>query len=146
MPTDTSSNKWSKYILATKIVRYIFGLAILIFLFVGVPLLSHQSPVLIFMFTVSFPGALFVDPLLIAGLYFMFTGKFRPRIDITAFIIIIACIIAFISLIKNSGPACPQDYNPVCGTDEKTYQNRCVAESQNHITVAHEGECKNSTK
>ena len=37
--------------------------------------------------------------------------------------------------------ACTQEYNPVCGVDGKTYGNRCEAEKQARVKVAHAGEC-----
>lgn len=43
------------------------------------------------------------------------------------------------------GAVCPQIYEPVCGVNGKTYANRCVAQAQERVTVAHEGECKIGT-
>jgi hypothetical protein len=45
--------------------------------------------------------------------------------------------------VQNTGEAvlCTQELKPVCGVDDKTYSNRCVAEQQNKVKVAHEGEC-----
>jgi len=37
---------------------------------------------------------------------------------------------------------CTKEYKPVCGINEKTYSNRCVAIKQNGVRVAYEGRCK----
>ncbi|MCX6654320.1 MAG: Kazal-type serine protease inhibitor, partial [Candidatus Bathyarchaeota archaeon] len=42
---------------------------------------------------------------------------------------------------KPNETICAQDYTPVCGADNQTYSNRCVAESKG-VTIAYGGECK----
>ena len=41
---------------------------------------------------------------------------------------------------------CPKEYGPQCGTDGKTYSDRCVmraaiCESDGEVVLAHSGEC-----
>ncbi|MFP4656067.1 MAG: Kazal-type serine protease inhibitor domain-containing protein [Candidatus Woesearchaeota archaeon] len=37
---------------------------------------------------------------------------------------------------------CTREFDPVCGSDGKTYSNSCVAKEQNGVEIAHEGECE----
>ena len=75
------------------VLRFIFGLAILGWLFFGIPKVIHQSPYLIIMASVStlLPVSL---PLVLAALYFIFTVRFRWRFDIFALIIAVVCLVA----------------------------------------------------
>ena len=43
--------------------------------------------------------------------------------------------------LEDDAVMCTMDYRPVCGIDGETYSNRCVAEEQNRVRVAYEGEC-----
>jgi len=45
------------------------------------------------------------------------------------------------SVREGENVVCTEEYRPVCGVDGKTYFNRCNAEKQNRVKVAHEGEC-----
>ena len=42
---------------------------------------------------------------------------------------------------EESVVVCTEEYAPVCGIDNQTYSNRCAAEQQARVPVAHEGEC-----
>jgi len=44
----------------------------------------------------------------------------------------------------NTEITCTMDYTPVCGCDDKTYSNACIAENHHGVTSWEEGPCENS--
>lgn len=48
--------------------------------------------------------------------------------------------ILFLAGCLGGGKGCPDNYDPVCGEDEKTYRNPCLA-NESGVPIAHEGRC-----
>ncbi|MFA5413508.1 MAG: hypothetical protein WC348_03135 [Patescibacteria group bacterium] len=108
----TPQIKKNYWLSAARIFRYVFGIGLIIFIFVGVPLSTSQSPLIMFLFIITFPVAFIIDPIILAGLYFMFTSKFRWRLDVTIFLIIILCFVGLYFLIyqdNQQGPSIKGD-------------------------------------
>lgn len=100
MEENIKTNIWFKLISGG--ARYILGILILAsgpltLLFLGKDLttIAHAivHPLLTF----------FVTPQIIIGFYFMFTGKWRPRIDFTLFLVAAALIYAFSTFARSFG-------------------------------------------
>merc|ERR1712000_430045 len=45
---------------------------------------------------------------------------------------------------ENEGCICPEVYQPVCGSNDKTYSNNCTANCE-EVTVQYEGACTTTT-
>uniref|UniRef100_A0A8C9HJJ6 Kazal-like domain-containing protein n=1 Tax=Piliocolobus tephrosceles TaxID=591936 RepID=A0A8C9HJJ6_9PRIM len=48
--------------------------------------------------------------------------------------------------IKGLKIACPRDWRPICGTDQKTYSNECTLYQEFQPRKLHEGECIQCTR
>jgi hypothetical protein len=92
MEENIKKNIWLKLVFGG--ARYVLGILIiasgtitLLFLGKDPMVIAHSifHPLLTF----------FVTPQIIIGLYFMFTGKWKPRIDFTLFLIAVALAYAF---------------------------------------------------
>jgi hypothetical protein len=106
----------------TPIARFIFGLALLAWLFFGIPAVIQQSSYFIIMvsLTTLLPVSL---PLVLAALYFIFTGKFRWRFDILALIIAVVCLVAL---------------NRMLNINRFLFQNNIKGEVKLEVTVLRE--------
>jgi len=77
----------------TGIGRYIFGFIIMLSPLLVV-LLTGNNPKIILLGLFTPPITLIIAPQILIGLYFMFTGKTRIRIDVTLLILVIICTMA----------------------------------------------------
>jgi hypothetical protein len=77
----------------TGIGRYIFGFIIMISPLI-VTLLTGNNPKIILLGLFTPPITLIIAPQILIGLYFMFTGKTRIRVDVTLLILVIICTMA----------------------------------------------------
>ena len=92
MEENIKTNIWLKLILGG--ARYVLGILILAsgpitLLFMG------KDPMAVIHAIVHPMLTFFVTPQIIIGFYFMFTGKWKPRIDFTFFLVAAALIYAF---------------------------------------------------
>lgn len=88
------NNRMGTLIKFAGVFRFIFGLGILAAMFVWIPLSAHSSLLMMPMMLITLtPITFLVYPLTIIGLYFVFTAKFRWRIDVLALIITVVCLI-----------------------------------------------------
>jgi hypothetical protein len=93
----------NKFLKLVGVGRFVFGLAILAALFIGVPTLANRPFTdLIMMLFVPTPVMIIAYPLILAGLYFTFSAKFRWRLDVVALIIVVLCFFGFYQVINSS--------------------------------------------
>ncbi len=92
MEENIKTNIWPKLISGG--ARYVLGILILVsspltLLFLG------KDPTIMVHAIVNPLLTFFVTPQIIIGFYFMLTGKWKPRIDLTLFLVTIVLIYAF---------------------------------------------------
>jgi hypothetical protein len=92
MEEKTKSNIWLKILSGGS--RYILGL--LLIASGPLTLLFYGKDIMIMTHAIVHPAlTIFVTPPILIGLYFMFTGKWRPRIDFTLFLIATVLVYMF---------------------------------------------------
>lgn len=91
MEENTKTNIWLKLLYGGG--RYILGILILVS--GPLTLLFYGKDIMLIAHSIAHPLlTLFVTPQIIIGFYFMFTGKWRPRVDFT--LVLIAAVLIFV--------------------------------------------------
>lgn len=100
MEENIKKNVWLKLIFGG--ARYVLGILILAS---GVlTLLFFGKDPMIIVHAIAHPLlTFFVTPQIIIGFYFMLTGKWRPRVDFTLFLIAVVLILVFITFANGFG-------------------------------------------
>ncbi len=71
-----------------KYARFVFGLLILVWLFLITPMLANQDFITVAYFYVMTPFVLFVVPAIAVGVYFLVTTKIRFRLDVVLLLLL----------------------------------------------------------
>jgi hypothetical protein len=75
-----------------KYARFVFGLLILVWLFLLTPMIANQSILTVLMVYIMTPLAILAAPAIAISIYFLVTAKMRPRLDVVLLLILFVCL------------------------------------------------------